>query len=702
GFALFFGLFETTRKFGKRAVWKAYEWYHGDNGPPPLTTIDGGKRRRPLAVSVGQVSAVVLAGASAGAGYQLVAYPLDRLPHMVPEAFGSTRGRVDWRAAWRAVVAAPGGLRSLYAGIGAQLVRVAPPSAIGLLIFEVANSQLWDEDEGVNFSDATAAFTAAVDGLDDLPDLDLLDGWRFLEDDMGLVSLPRLRSLQFNPKKRSASAMLRTDDDENSDVERGSTEIDDLGFDINGGIFDTALSRPRGKRAAYHRKSCFEPTVLDDSRLRSPPISPNLLLTDAPLGDTPARLPLPPPPPPSPLSSPPLPPQHIPLHDAALPLLAPETLLTTAPFATLILSSRGLVLFATAARGLLTPHAARAAVGHCLERFCHPGDYVALMRELKACGGGEDAGPGAGAGSGSPSMSAVFRFRAPYGGGEDPRATVGGPEDAEADIGSGTSRGAYTWVAVTGRKHALSNGKRTKCFVLCARALPAPASFSRLGTLLDRPSAATPAPTAATELARMSPHGLLLHVFATLPHGAASSPPRSPPLAGALAAFGAAGAVSLTELVHPDDVDRLRELLARARESVAAAPAGGGGSSSVHVSAAGIRLLQRRGGCSVAATLTVTAWRDDPAFWLRVDAFDDGSSGWPLAEEPSLASSATPATASATAVDAAASSATAAATVPLLCEHTQLRLQNQRLAAALRTLEAAPPVQPQQQQLGPF
>ncbi|KAI8852403.1 mitochondrial carrier domain-containing protein [Chytridium lagenaria] len=150
GFSLFFGLFETTRTMGKRFVidlhdtyfWPRRYFYPPEYGLDPVT---GDPKSRPtLSVTLGTVAAVIGAGSLAGAGYQVVAYPFDRLPKVRPKA-DEMEVKVDWGKAWKLVKRK--GVAPFYRGIGTQLVRVAPPSAVGLLIFELANSQLWDEDD---------------------------------------------------------------------------------------------------------------------------------------------------------------------------------------------------------------------------------------------------------------------------------------------------------------------------------------------------------------------------------------------------------------------------------------------------------------------------------------------------------------------------------------------------------------------------
>ncbi|KAJ3220151.1 hypothetical protein HDU67_005475 [Dinochytrium kinnereticum] len=165
GFSLFFGLFETTRRMGKRFVADLHEtnnWpkrhHYPTNGIQP--TDSDPKSRPSLSITLGSVTAVVGAGSLAGMGYQLVAYPFDRVHQVMTElsptgfvtpppsssSSSAEPSKPDWRAVWNVVRTR--GVAPFYRGIGAQLVRVAPPSAVGLLIFEIANSHLWEEEDG--------------------------------------------------------------------------------------------------------------------------------------------------------------------------------------------------------------------------------------------------------------------------------------------------------------------------------------------------------------------------------------------------------------------------------------------------------------------------------------------------------------------------------------------------------------------------
>ncbi|KAJ3016646.1 hypothetical protein HKX48_003923 [Thoreauomyces humboldtii] len=177
GFGTFFFLFENIRKHAKGAVadvWNLKE--------PSTKTIVGSTNELPPRRSVGLVianaTAVILSGGIAGMGYQAVIYPIDNIPSVLASSSASdisrnpqmvkvaaqaaapiyedgfhnanTGGTVNgarfqWKEVWE--VARQKGVRPFYSGIMPQLVRVMPPSALGLFAYEVASSQFWDNDE---------------------------------------------------------------------------------------------------------------------------------------------------------------------------------------------------------------------------------------------------------------------------------------------------------------------------------------------------------------------------------------------------------------------------------------------------------------------------------------------------------------------------------------------------------------------------
>ncbi|KAJ1540268.1 hypothetical protein HK405_011510 [Cladochytrium tenue] len=376
------------------------------------------------------------------------------------------------------------------------------------------------------------------------------------------------------------------------------------------------------------------------------------------------------------------------------PLSPRRLLLDASPDTTLILSSRGIVLFASPGGALgLTPAAARALAGRRLADVCHPRDLVPLMRDLKdATSSGVSAVDQS---AGVPSdlaatataaaVSSTFRFRPPGGA----NASVEAPPEVR--------------VLVTGRRSVVGSGKPTRCFVLTCRASPAtaaPASSAALRDLLAvlAESEAAEAATAAgakadvvvdSLLARISPQGLVLHVLAP------SAPQVLVGLAGPSSAAAAAAGpealhgVSLADLVHSDDRPALAAALCGVPASddndddneddddssreLLLTPCGGlPPRSSVHNVRLHVR-LGPRATAAAAATLTLVRVRGRGgavfAHFARCSTKQQqqqeqaahADSWWMAGARAGAASS---------------------------CELTRLRLENQRLAAALAALDA--------------
>ncbi|KAJ3045702.1 hypothetical protein HDV00_007828 [Rhizophlyctis rosea] len=207
GFGMFFGIFEGLRKIGKGAVadffgrgptrghYQGFGNYERDEPADSKGISSSLPRARQSFLHTAANSAVVItAGAAAGMGYQLVIYPVDNIPAVVAahklskimdpisaEAVAATvapsyaedgfhnnnfrgvgaatasGGATNLKGSaqsaipsftWREVfqVIRQSGLRPFYKGITPQLIRVMPPSAVGLFAYEVASSQLWDDD----------------------------------------------------------------------------------------------------------------------------------------------------------------------------------------------------------------------------------------------------------------------------------------------------------------------------------------------------------------------------------------------------------------------------------------------------------------------------------------------------------------------------------------------------------------------------
>ena len=162
------------------------------------------QQKHSLPHTIANSFAVITAGATAGMAYQLVIYPVDNIPAVVAahklkqvmdpaaaervaatvapsyaedgfhnnnfrssaavsstvetaamgEGVGvklngaspssTTVPSFTWKEVWKVV--RNEGVSPFYRGIAPQLIRVMPPSAVGLFAYEVASSQLWDDD----------------------------------------------------------------------------------------------------------------------------------------------------------------------------------------------------------------------------------------------------------------------------------------------------------------------------------------------------------------------------------------------------------------------------------------------------------------------------------------------------------------------------------------------------------------------------
>ncbi|KAJ3215452.1 blue light receptor [Dinochytrium kinnereticum] len=214
------------------------------------------------------------------------------------------------------------------------------------------------------------------------------------------------------------------------------------------------------------------------------------------------------------------PPRHLvelrcPNADGDPDLLSHYNLVQNSPDCVHILSSRGIVLYAS-------PHASKKIlefeagelIGRNVSRFCHPGDLISLMRELKgAAVGGR--------------IECAYRFRRRWSG--------------------------YVWIEVVGHKYEMRNRKRTKCFVLSARERVGGGLICR--DLVGGGSTKASGDWKAALWAKMSPQGLVLFVS-----------PNSVPV------FGISPdemyAKSILDLVHPSDKQALRDSLAAATKAM--------------------------------------------------------------------------------------------------------------------------------------
>ncbi|KAI8811789.1 mitochondrial carrier domain-containing protein [Cladochytrium replicatum] len=136
GFSLFFGVYENVRRGLRGAVdtWMATTIPDSNIAAPskpgltPATDANGWLRGLPKGFWNG--CATVVAGCAGGAGYNLVTYPLTQMASVTAS---------DHPGAGEIIgIVRKYGVRPFYTGVGAQLVRAAPPSAIALLVYEIA------------------------------------------------------------------------------------------------------------------------------------------------------------------------------------------------------------------------------------------------------------------------------------------------------------------------------------------------------------------------------------------------------------------------------------------------------------------------------------------------------------------------------------------------------------------------------------
>jgi hypothetical protein len=127
GFGVFFGIFETMQYFGKTYTSKV--WKFESNSPH-----DHPNRPKELALADGCV--VIFSGALAGASFQLISYPLEtlktksrKLRKIFPEKSIPQVNRMVIKQV---------GIAGLFKGVSSQLIRVMPPSALGLFVYEIS------------------------------------------------------------------------------------------------------------------------------------------------------------------------------------------------------------------------------------------------------------------------------------------------------------------------------------------------------------------------------------------------------------------------------------------------------------------------------------------------------------------------------------------------------------------------------------
>ncbi|KAJ3023034.1 blue light receptor [Thoreauomyces humboldtii] len=156
------------------------------------------------------------------------------------------------------------------------------------------------------------------------------------------------------------------------------------------------------------------------------------------------------------------------VDDPLPPVPTPRDLIASSPDFVHILSSRGIILFASAACTSLLNWKPTDLVGRLITEFSHPADTVGLMRELKTA----TAGP----------VDAAYRFR------------------------TGNRDGRYLYIEASGHRFEMNNRKKTRCVVLTGRERV-------VGDLKQSVLIPTTLNPSARDLwARVTTSGLLLHV----------------------------------------------------------------------------------------------------------------------------------------------------------------------------------------------
>ncbi|KAJ3397576.1 hypothetical protein HDU92_006371 [Lobulomyces angularis] len=178
GFMMFFGIFEGMKNFSKTIVADAFNLkgihYINENdviieSSDKPSSIDEknivhkivfdnqsqviSKEKRPFSATLANSAAVLTAGAMAGCAYQMTVFPLEKVRKVMD--FGeqwkmkenlNRKGGIRFKLNLLSTVLKRRGIKTFYRGIGPKLITAMPPSALGLLAYEVCSSQFWDND----------------------------------------------------------------------------------------------------------------------------------------------------------------------------------------------------------------------------------------------------------------------------------------------------------------------------------------------------------------------------------------------------------------------------------------------------------------------------------------------------------------------------------------------------------------------------
>jgi hypothetical protein len=129
GFGMFFGTFQSFTYFGKSCTRNLF----GYN-----SHTHSAKCNRPLRLKFADGFVVIGSGALAGASFQLIVYPLNRLNKQVEIVKHDSRKKLlKFQVAIKLLKGR--GLCAFYNGISSHLIRTMPPSAIGLFVYEITS-----------------------------------------------------------------------------------------------------------------------------------------------------------------------------------------------------------------------------------------------------------------------------------------------------------------------------------------------------------------------------------------------------------------------------------------------------------------------------------------------------------------------------------------------------------------------------------
>jgi hypothetical protein len=170
GFTMFFGVYEGARHVLKGIVGILYGAQDPLNLSDEYAVLEqirnrfktwkrieemyqGSLEEKQVSFTIANAAAVITSGAIAGMAYQLVTYPLDRVKPFLLHEFrergeGHLWRRVNGRLRGTRRVLKKHGVSSFFRGIRGQLIRTMPPSALGLLVYELASNHFWDNRQG--------------------------------------------------------------------------------------------------------------------------------------------------------------------------------------------------------------------------------------------------------------------------------------------------------------------------------------------------------------------------------------------------------------------------------------------------------------------------------------------------------------------------------------------------------------------------